>query len=254
MSDAAPKPQSKLRENLKGLGAIALLCYGPFLFIRFLHFALHLLDVVPLMSGLTWPYFGAFVCAAVLSQVYYSAPKTRRAGLMLPASILATLICLGVGLAVNFKAVKVEGNSMQPYLQPGDVLLVDLTAGPDYRYGIYTLNLPDGEHAHVIKRLVGLPGEKMDVRYGRVFADDTEVYPRDGSASDTWNETRPANARFYSGPRDNGEKYFVLGDNPPDSRDSRHFGALEASAFEGRVVWSLRGSHGFGPVAFAYSE
>ncbi|MBZ0137925.1 MAG: signal peptidase I [Planctomycetes bacterium] len=198
--------------------------------------------VLPFSSGVyLWP---VIWIPATLALAFTRIPP--------PASILTSLMIgaglLGVLIAVNFKAVKVEGNSMQPNLQPGDVLLVDLTEEPGERYGIFTLNLPEGDHAHVIKRLVGLPGESMDVRYGRVFADDAEVYPRDGTATDSWNSERPANARFYSGPRENGESYFVLGDNPPDSRDSRHFGALGADAFEGRVVWSLRGSHGFGRI------
>jgi type IV secretory pathway protease TraF len=71
----------------------------------------------------------------------------------------------------------------------------------------------------------------------------------DGAPSDTWNETRPAQSRFYTGGKTLGEgEYFFLGDNPPESRDSRHFGAVQGENVEGRVVWSLRGMLGFGPV------
>jgi signal peptidase I len=163
-------------------------------------------------------------------------------------------IGLGLGLfvlaiAVNFRAVRVEGTSMEPTFLPGDVLLIDLTVEPGLPGGVYVLDVEGEEHNPLIKRLVGLPGETIDVRYGRVFADDCEVYPRDGTASDTWNETRPAQARFYSGGRTLGEdEYFFLGDNPPESHDSRHFGAVKAANIEGRAVWSLRGSHGFGSV------
>lgn len=248
MEDAAPEQNAKKRNHLKDLGVMLVLCHGPFLLVLVAHVLLHFFGVVPTLNGLARGYVWCLLAGVALSILYQNSPKARHAGLMIGLSAFATFGVLSATVALNFKAVKVEGNSMQPYLQPGDVLLVDLTEQPGERYGIYTLNLPDGDHAHVIKRLVGLPGEDMDVRYGRVFADEAEVYPRNDTASDTWNDQRPANARFYSGPRDNGEGYFVLGDNPPDSRDSRHFGALDADAFEGRVVWSLRGSRGFGPL------
>lgn len=235
MSDAAIKPQPRTPRPLFAVTV--------WLGLSLLLLALLVLTgVLPAVSGLLlWPVLWAAATIAIgFVRVHW--------GVCVASSVLTGVGLLGVLVAINFKAVKVEGTSMQPTFQPGDVLLVDLTEAPGERYGIFTLNLPDDDHAHVIKRVVGLPGESMDVRYARVFADGQEVYPRDGSASDTWNETRPAHARFYNGPRDNGGGYFVLGDNPPDSRDSRHFGALDESAFEGRVVWSLRGSHGFGPV------
>lgn len=167
-----------------------------------------------------------------------------------PTSLLLGAVVLGATFYVNFRAVRVEGESMMPTLQPGDVLLMDLTARPDNdRYSVYVLNVENEDHNPLIKRLVGLPGETMDVRFGRVFADDLEVFPRDGTASDEWNHTRPANARFYSGGRLLGsDEYFFLGDNPPDSRDSRAFGGVTHSEMEGRVIWSLRGSHGFGTI------
>ena len=166
--------------------------------------------------------------------------------------LLSGLIGVGtlvLAIGINFKAVRVEGSSMEPTFHAGDVLLIDLTIEPGLPGGVYVLDVEGEEHNPLIKRLVGLPGETIDVRFGRVFADDREVYPRDGTAPDTWNKTRPANARFYSGGRTLGAgEYFFLGDNPPDSRDSRQFGAVKADAIEGRVVWSLRGSLGFGPI------
>ena len=136
-----------------------------------------------------------------------------------------------------------------PFGARGAFLPLDLTATPDTRLGIFVLDVEGEKHNPLIKRLVGLPGETVDVRYGRVFANELEVFPRDGTPPDVWNETRPAHARYYSGGRTLNEgEYFFLGDNPPDSRDSRAFGGVAGTAVEGRIVWSLRGSHGFGRV------
>jgi signal peptidase I len=232
MEDATPKPVLRpFKPVAVWLAALLVLLGG-----------LVLAGVLPFTRGLyLWP--PLWIAGSLLIGV------TRMpAGAALGASGILGAGLLGLLVAVNFKAVKVQGNSMQPTLQPGDVLLVDLTEQPDTRQGIYVLDLADENHAHLIKRLVGLPGEAMEVRYGRVFADDVEVYPRDGTPQDTWYEERPAHARYFDGPRDNGDGYFVIGDNPPVSRDSRHFGVLKRSDFEGRVVWSLRGSRGFGPA------
>ncbi|MCB9895787.1 MAG: signal peptidase I [Planctomycetes bacterium] len=206
-------------------------------------FILTVLGVVPLTRGLyLWP----VIWAGATGILGFTRLKPMPVTVL---SIVAGMATLGGLIAVNFKAVRVEGQSMEPTLMPGDVLLVDLTEPPMGRYGIYVLDVEGEDHNPLIKRLVGLPGESMDARYGRILADKQEVYPRDGSASDTWNKARPAYARFYTGTMDLAEdEYFFLGDNPPDSRDSREFGPVQRSGIEGRVVWSLRGSGGFGQV------
>lgn len=166
----------------------------------------------------------------------------------LPAGLLSGVTGLGalvVILSVNFKAVRVEGDSMLPGLQRDDVLLVDLTDGTPRRFGVYVIERA-GKDA-LIKRAVGLPGEHIEARYGRVFAAGDEVYPRDGSPSDEDYRERPARARLYGGLDLGDDEYFFLGDNPPVSNDSRHFGAVAQEDVEGRVVWRLKGLHGFGP-------
>jgi hypothetical protein len=88
----------------------------------------------------------------------------------LPSLVLTGLLGAGsfaLAITLNFKAVRVEGNSMEPSLHPGDVLLVDLTIEPGLPGGIYVLDVEGEEHNPLIKRLVGLPGETIDVRYGR---------------------------------------------------------------------------------------
>jgi signal peptidase I len=209
----------------------------------FVLFALTVFGVLPLTRGLyLWPL------------IWAGATGLFGLGRFRPATVIVASITVGVAafaalIALNFKAVRVEGDSMEPSLMPGDVLLVDLTEPPSRRFGIYVLDVEGEEHNPLIKRLIGLPGESIDARYGRVFADGEEVFPRDGTASDSWNKDRPAYARFYSGAMELGEsEYFFLGDNPPDSRDSREFGPVTPEHIEGRVVWSLRGSLGFGPL------
>ncbi len=139
---------------------------------------------------------------------------------------------------------------MLPTFHPGDVLLVDETVAPNTPLAIYVIHVQREEHNPLIKRLVGMQGQTVTGGYDRVFTDGVEVHPRTGTAADSWNEDRPADRRIYlrrALTLAEGE-YFFLGDNPPESRDSRDFGPLERDAVRGRVVWSLRGTRGFGPV------
>jgi signal peptidase I len=178
---------------------------------------------------------------------------------LVPLAYIRKLYCLvivcflffpivGFVLLMNFQTAKVEGASMLPVLVEGDVLLVDTTADPD-ALGMYVIEV-EGENNPLVKRLVGLPGQTIDARYGRLFADDTEVHPRKGGAPDTWNKERPVDSRVTARfPRklEEGE-YYLIGDNPEVSRDSRQFGPIKRESIKGKVVWSLKGSHGFGPV------
>ncbi|MBK9974606.1 MAG: signal peptidase I [Planctomycetes bacterium] len=201
------------------------------------------LGLVPYIRGLV-PAFVAWIFVSALTPMAYIP---RRYCLLLGAFWIAP--CLFFVLLMNFHSVKVEGQSMLDQLVEGDVLLVDETGEPQ-ALGIYVLQVPGEAGNPMVKRLVGLPGQKVEARFGRLFADDVEVHPRLGGAPDQWNETRPVPSRAgVNNPRVlEADEYFVLGDNPLASRDSRQFGPVSREAIKGRVVWSLRGSHGFAPL------
>ncbi|MEZ5992116.1 MAG: signal peptidase I [Planctomycetota bacterium] len=219
---------------------------APVLLVLASYLVLSSTGVMPEFRGL---HLSLFVIWPLVAAGFAMSARRQSALVLAPLSALMGVLILCVTFYANFRAVRVEGDSMLPTLRPGDILLLDLTATPDTRFGIFVLDVEGEKHNPLIKRLVGLPGETVDVRFGRVFANELEVFPRDGTPPDVWNETRPAHARYYSGGRTLSEgEYFFLGDNPPDSRDSRAFGGVASSAVEGRVVWSLRGSHGFGRV------
>lgn len=204
-----------------------------------------MLWVLPRAPGLAPFLAGWWVLALGLGSF-----RWRHAWLPALLSLPLAVPPLAITLALNFSTVKVHGESMQPTLQPGDVLLIDHTAMPRGPFGVYLIEV-EGQQSPLIKRLLGMPGQSMEIRYDRLFADGNEVHPRAGTPPDTWNEDRPAAARRYGkSPLELGaDELFFLGDNPPASRDSRDFGPVKAEAVKGRVVWSLRGSRGFAPVA-----
>ena len=84
------------------------------------------------------------------------------------------------------------------------------------RYDIIIFKYPDDESQLFIKRLIGLPGETVEIRDGKVYIDGSEE-PLDDSFVP---ETPTGNYGPYKVPED---CYFMLGDNRENSRDSRYW-------------------------------
>ena len=99
-----------------------------------------------------------------------------------------------------------------------------------------------GHSTPLIKRVVGLPGETIELRSGELWVDGvkaempSQVIPgiREDTIRDsegwTWSNYGPLHL-----PKTNGKGYFVLGDNRDDSIDSRHFGYISEDGIIGKV-------------------
>jgi signal peptidase I len=88
-----------------------------------------------------------------------------------------------------------------------------------------------GRDLNLTKRVIGIPGDTVVGRGGRVFVDGSKA---DNIATDPFPAT-------YLGPK----QYFVLGDNRPVSDDSRDFGPVPRDAIFGRVFSSTGRSGGW---------
>ena len=144
--------------------------------------------------------------------------------------------------------VIVEGDSMWPALRAGDRLLVNRLAyrlSPPRRGDIVLLRDPQRPGFECIKRIVGLPGERLPVDGGDrgQRTEDRGQVPQDRTghaplprtaAQDSPGRSREADrlSQAYQIPA---EHYFVVGDNRAFSRDSRSFGPVHRSAFLGRA-------------------
>lgn len=101
----------------------------------------------------------------------------------------------------------------------GDSVLVDRTAfwsRAPRRGEVIVFRLPGAEAKVAVKRVVGLPGEHIELRGGKFFAEGEPV-----ALPTTVDYSLPA---WYAGPSNwqlGTEEYFVAGDNPPVSDDSR---------------------------------
>lgn len=150
----------------------------------------------------------------------YVAAAKLKAAVIWAAEIAAVLI-LGIVLAVGYGKITVmQEGSMDPTLNAGDVLLVDRMA---YRFStpkrgdIIVYKTGDDKKASThIKRIIGLPGETIQIKDGQILIDG-ETYQENGEFP--WIEN--AGVAETKVALDSGE-YFVLGDNRNNSEDSRY--------------------------------
>ena len=147
-------------------------------------------------------------------------------GTIVPAVVIALLI--HVFLA---QATRVYGQSMQPLLHTNERLVVEKISyrfhGPR-RGDVVVLHDPSGGSELLIKRVIGLPGERVTIADGHVFIDGQlldEPY---------LDQTTESNGRSWLVPPLN---VFVLGDNRGASRDSRAFGFVPLSEIVGHALF-----------------
>ena len=175
----------------------------------------------------------------------------RRAGGCL-LEILETVALTAIIYIVihNFVAqpFEVEQNSMVTTIEPSDYVLIDkLTPHwDDYSRGdIVVFQPPEGyEQGGVpfIKRVIGLPGDHVHLENGSVFItppggvrvpleEPYVVLGADGQAAPTLPRDAQGTVDWDVPPG----QYFVMGDNRPDSQDSRFFGPINRELIVGRA-------------------
>jgi signal peptidase I len=160
--------------------------------------------------------------------------------------LLALLIFMMVrGVVLNFR---VDGNSMEPTLSNSEMLIVNRRAyasvdvnqllsylpgvdresgderylfSPPRRGDVVVFRPPGARSEPYIKRIIGLPGETVEIREGAVFIDGARLHEPYVSSSTSWRGSGDESAITI--PED---EYFMLGDNRSNSSDSRVFGTV----------------------------
>lgn len=151
--------------------------------------------------------------------------------------VVAAVIVLPVRLFVAQPFI-VSGESMSPTFENGEYLIVDeLTYRLEApkRGDVVIFRYPRNPSEFFIKRIIGLPGETVIVKDGTV-----EVQQKDGTILPL-NEPyvkNLGNGRDATYPVDEGN-YFVMGDNRPESSDSRIWGLMPRANLIGRAVVRL---------------
>lgn len=175
----------------------------------------------------------------------------------------ALLVALVLALIIRtfiVQAFKIPSESMLQTLQVGDHLLVNkflygvkwpftndyIIRGADPERGdIIVFEYPNNPSLDYIKRIVGVPGDVVEVRNKQFFRNGQPVKE---------DFTRYSDGGRMEPVRDNygpvtvpADKYFVMGDNRDNSQDSRFWGFVDRSAIRGkawRIYWSSEGLGG----------
>lgn len=159
-----------------------------------------------------------------------------------------TVVALAIILPIRYFLVQpffVKGASMEPNFDDGQYLIIDELS---YRFGnpqrgeVVVFHYPNDPSQYFIKRLIGLPGETVEIFNGRVkiynnvhplgfVLDESKYLPDDLlTLGEIKQKLEP-------------DQYFVLGDNRVSSSDSRFWGSLPKKNLVGRVwlrAWPLK--------------
>jgi signal peptidase I len=143
--------------------------------------------------------------------------------------LVLLVVILLAGINTVSARIRVDGSSMFPTFLDGQYVLVDRIStrwAPLQRGDVVVFYYPKDPSQEFIKRLVGLPGDVVQINEGRVYINQTLV-------TETYIAAAPRyNGKWVVPP---GE-YFVLGDNRNNSSDSHDWGTVPRSHIIGRAV------------------
>jgi signal peptidase I len=161
--------------------------------------------------------------------------------------VKVVVIALAIILPIRyfiFQPFIVSGSSMEPNYTNGQYLIIDEIS---YRFKepqrgeVLVVRYPNDPKQYFIKRLIGLPGERIEIDNGRV-----KIYNEENPQGVTLSEpylpnqglTFPHNTAIIGGKRTitlKSNEYFMMGDNRLASSDSRDWGPLSEKDIIGKV-------------------
>jgi signal peptidase I len=154
---------------------------------------------------------------------------------------LAFSVLIAVVLIVFiYQPVKVEGTSMQPTLSDKERIFINKFT---YRFGLGGIEhgdtvvfwYPEDATKSYIKRVIGIPGDRIRIDSGQVFVNDQplveDYVEEDFRDQMSW----PSNHHDRVVPQ---SQYFVLGDHRSSSSDSRSWGFVPRENIYGKAVFA----------------
>jgi signal peptidase I len=146
-------------------------------------------------------------------------------------------VALGLAIVVMiflYQPVKVEGNSMNPLLSDQERIFINKFVyhfEPIDRGDVVVFWYPLDRSKSFIKRVVGLPGETIQIRAGDVYIDGQKL-------SDQYVPPSYLDGSNYGPLKIPSDEYFVMGDHRDSSNDSRVFGPVPRSLIYGKAVFA----------------
>src|SRR3984957_9150310 len=158
------------------------------------------------------------------------------------------LIAIGLALVIIvflYQPVKVEGTSMAPLLSDQERIFINKFVyrfEPIERGDVVVFWYPLDRSKSFIKRVIGLPGETVDIRHGLLYVNgqlipEPYVPPQYTDVTDFGPVKVPK------------DSYFVMGDHRISSNDSRVFGPVASQFIYGRAVFAYWPVDHFGSLS-----
>ncbi len=146
--------------------------------------------------------------------------------------VLTLAVAVGVAMLVRtfiFEPVKVDGRSMETTLHDGEVMFVtkwEYVTGDPERFDIVICHYPNRGRLDFVKRVVGLPGDTVEIKDGYLYVNDVR-----------YEEEYLTHRPDYVMPKHTVAEghYFVLGDNRSNSNDSHLIGDISRDMIIGHV-------------------
>ena len=153
---------------------------------------------------------------------------------------ISILIVMIIGYSIvefGVQTLRIVGQSMEPTLQNGDVVLVNKIGyvfGEPHRFDIIAFKQREGDNSYYnVKRVIGLPGETVTIQDGYIFIDGVVLTEL------PFEEKIATEGLAMEGITLEKGEYFVLGDNVNNSEDSRfaNMGNILENEILGKVVY-----------------
>src|SRR5260370_19513 len=147
------------------------------------------------------------------------------------------LIAIGLALVIIvflYQPVKVEGTSMAPLLSDQERIFINKFVyrfEPIQRRDVVVFWYPLDHSKSFIKRVIGLPGENVEIRQGIVYVNRRSI-------DEPYVPTQYEDMSDYVPDRVPKHMYFVMGDHRISSNDSRVFGPVSSKFIYSRVVFA----------------
>ncbi len=147
---------------------------------------------------------------------------------MLETVVLAAILFAGINMISA--RIRVDGYSMEPTLHDGEFVIVNKLA---YRFGspqrgdVIVFRYPRDPEQEYIKRVIGLPGDRIRIVNGHVYVNDQLI-------DEPYVASAPRYQSEWSVPEDS---VFVLGDNRNNSSDSHNWGPVPLENVIGRALF-----------------
>jgi signal peptidase I len=159
---------------------------------------------------------------------------------------LLLTICFAVVVIIFlYQPVKVEGTSMAPLISDQERIFINKLVyrfEPISRGDVVVFWYPHDRTKSFIKRVVGLPGETVEIRQGRVYVNDK-------SLEEPYILPEYLDSNSYPAFRVPAQEYFVMGDHRDSSNDSRMFGPVRAEYIYGKAVFAYWPMDHFGSLS-----